>query len=504
MSDKRVINNKIPIIPRHKYGCDASISISTDLFDSFVNCAELACFKFNQKLTIHSGFYEDLVLTNRTESVNSGKIDVGVWMAPGIWRDPTVPGEINPATPTAWIKSIPDYAATTWTSAGVAVFRGAVLGAAKTQYYPNHGQEMYDISLGDYGYDFVNNISGLSNQLEWLSMMDFRQTYFQNLFGRKFSIMSHGLYVKFYNNVLQDKVLYGRTTVNQGTSQAFFDYSRFFDKQKNIIRYDINRDGILRYDVSADYISSSLSYIETQIGITITNSGFFQAFQHLRSTTRDIIYGVISTMNTACGSNNVARISVRQAIEHFFIRQCIRITKYTDLNGIQLGFQFYKISIKDFDETLITEKISLNLDTTGTSMENLDIQCDNPNVDIIKNSSNHFLLEIPIVSFTNEFLINITSTLSPTYKTFSAPSLISAIISDTTTLTVTSDINTKCVLFVVARGGNNYDATMLSRSNNFGTSHVFTVSTSDQAKDIYIGLINEMGTSILSTAYQFL
>ncbi|MFW1778913.1 hypothetical protein ACG9XQ_17645, partial [Acinetobacter baumannii] len=71
---------------------------------------------------------------------------------------------INPRTGVQ--ETIPDYNSKAWTSLGQQYFPNVVIGETKADKYPNHGQQLFDKSNGEFGYDMVNQVMGASNLSE--------------------------------------------------------------------------------------------------------------------------------------------------------------------------------------------------------------------------------------------------------------------------------------------------------------------------------------------------
>ncbi len=73
---------------------------------------------------------------------------------------------VNPRTGVQ--ETIPDHTSSTWTSLGKQYYPDVVVGASKNVRYPNHGQQLFDESNGEFGYDMVNQVMGASNLSETL------------------------------------------------------------------------------------------------------------------------------------------------------------------------------------------------------------------------------------------------------------------------------------------------------------------------------------------------
>src|SRR5690606_9244528 len=65
------------------------------------------------------------------------------------------------------------------------------IGANKDVQTPNHGQQLFDLTDGELGYDFVNGVMGASDLEEWRAVVDGQQEWHLQTFGRLSSSFSY-------------------------------------------------------------------------------------------------------------------------------------------------------------------------------------------------------------------------------------------------------------------------------------------------------------------------
>jgi len=149
----------------------------------------------------------------------------------------------------------------------------------------------------------------------------------------------------------------------------------------------------------------------------------------------------------------------------------------------------------------INTPISIEINLANTSLANKNIKSDDV-VGIRSMGSDRYIVDIAF-SATTEYEVLIEEEVGTTnYYDFSLPEITSATVTSEV-LTVVTDISTKCVVFIANRNAMIETSTLLSRSNTLGVEHDITLTSANQAKDVYIGVITKEKQSILSSVYQF-
>jgi len=330
---------------------------------------------------------------------------------------------------------------------------------------------MFNLTNGLYGYDEINDISG---QLDVLSgLIEYVNEWFLNKFGYLPSCGSYrnGMYGSSY--ALKNYYLGVRTSV--------YDYGNLynFNHQASILKATTTRQGDMS-GTRENVQSQCISYLQD----AITNSGWYTDFTHWHSSPDTEMEDFFTNQRNAIISNNVVTLDFGTALQHKFLRDMVR---RISIVTFQDKLKIY-VDIKDF-ENLPLETINIGLSVK------IDL------TDTI--SQNNFIIEIPYMKRDGFKSVTLEETNNPKYLDFSLP-VIKTVSKNADKITVTTDKDTKLVLFKTNSGGALYTATILKRDNIVSNVHVVDVSGIDFTNsDIYIGVITNTGQSILSSKYNF-
>lgn len=367
-------------------GHAAIVSQNTDrLKDGKYALAEIACFKHNVQGTSflnpfgatingeNSSYGETLQALNAT-----GRISFGLYWRSDFW--------VNPQTDTQ--EQIPDYYVTKWTSAGVTAFKKAVLGATKAARYPNHGQQMYDMSDGQLGYDFVSKTFGSSGGRETLIHTQRQLDYFKSIANLNISSGSYTNGRPEGAKVLIPKMLFLRNSsysFNGAGNIAYSTMGRFdmISKPSTTRVWDAVNEG--RFATQA----ASIEYMKTEIQRAISAGGWFSDFLHWHS-----LYEVSDTaffdpffkgINDGIGSADVWRAGNDEAVEYFALKNGIdKIGSFIRNQKVYVCVRFndaFSSSNTDgisnaINPALINTPLSIQIDFTGTGMAGKSITSD--------------------------------------------------------------------------------------------------------------------------------
>lgn len=364
-------------------GHEAIVSANTDrLIDGKYAAAEMAAFKHNVQATAFlnpegaaSGENVGYGTTLRNVA-ETGRISFGLYYRTDRW--------VNPSTGAS--EPIPDYNASTWTAAGVASFSGAVLGAAKATRYPNHGQQMFDISGGAYGYDTATQAFGASGGSETLLHTQAQLNYFRMIAGLNISSAS-------YAN--------GRTEVGLlnlpfllGTRNSSYSASGTGEiSYSGLSRMDLmSRASTTRaWDaVNAGQFAdqtASLAYMQSQIAAAISAGGWFSDFMHWHSlySAGDVEFfdPFFAAIDGAIDTADVWRAGNNEANEYYVLRESIeKVGSFVDGAVVRIAYRFkdgFPGATDGISNALaaglIDTPISLQIDLTGTPLAGQDIVC---------------------------------------------------------------------------------------------------------------------------------
>ena len=467
----------------------AVVCQNTDrLKDGQYAAAELGLFKHN----IQGTSFLNPVAVSAGENQNyqqtlldvsgSGRISFGLYYRTDYWRSPAT-GATEP---------IPDFNATAWTSAGAAVFSGAVVGAAKAARYPNHGQQMYDISNGALGYDVATQKYGASGGSETILHTRQQLDYFRDLAGLNLSVGSHA--------VGRDNGALLHIPYLLGMRNSAYSYTGSGDvRYSGMSRLDLmSRASTTR---SWDAIQAgqstqeqALAYVQSQVQAAIAAGGQYSDFMHWHSlydfNDTDYFDPFYSVINTAIGASDVWRAGNSEATEYYFLRDAIdKIGSFVDGASVYLAFRFKDgyatTNSTGIPNTLPVDRIqtplSLRVDLTGTPLAGLNIVCDQA-ASIRKKTGNVWVLNVRPTEFKDGYYLARIRPGSGSYYDATVPTL------SVSENTVSADRLCKFVVWRKPIAGTEKDIAVVSRTTGYSTS-VPVVRTSGY--DYYIGGITQ-------------
>jgi len=505
----------------HRYGADAIWSHSTDqvthynyddnlpdkprtLISSFHN-AELSGYKYNFNLlafdTRFEGFAEYLEEAKRQDAYTSGKVNFGIYFPLDRWADLSVPvGETNP-----YVKfpEIPDYYETAWTQNGVDAGFNVTVGQVKQARYPAHGQDLYNISNGSYGYDEVNSVAGQYDVLTPLA--DWMKEWYKAIYGMYPSAMAYR---------------YSQDGMKYATLQHFLGIRRGgVDKS---VRYDFTRDEMKRIP-NTTQIGDSLYYwsmdrpaaiaeCENVLQTAIDSDGWYRDFCHWQTSPNSELYEFFASQRAKINENikEVLSIPLDEAFEHIYLRDMATVTAVENVGTVVLQIT-YTNPYTDLPTEDFKIPLSVEVDLSGSILDGKDISS---TCKIRKLSANKFIVEAP-VDFVNPVSITLSETATPDYMDFTLPQITQSTVSNGI-MNITTDKPTRLAIFIVDKGGQLYNNRLLCRDNTLNTEHTIdlndtsnlnynsgyfgSISLNDivSTKDIYVGVITEERQSILS------
>lgn len=308
----------------------------------------------------------------------SGRIDFGLYFRTDQWVSP---GGVT--------QVIPDYYGTTWTAAGAAVFSGAVAGQPKAARFPNHGQQLYDISGGQFGYDFSTRKYGASGGSEINLHIQRQRQYFSDLAGLNISAVSYQNGQTGGNLMLLPHVLAGRNSSYSHAGQGAIEYAGLTRAQL------ISRPSTTRaWDaVNAGQFpdhAASLAYMQGQIQTAINAGSWFSDFLHWHSIYElpelgDPAYfgQYFGAINSAIGGADVWRAGQQEAIDYLFLRDSIaRVGSFEHAGAVHVFARFRDVQTGDslgisnaIDPALISVPLSIRINLAGTALAGQQIVC---------------------------------------------------------------------------------------------------------------------------------
>lgn len=262
---------------------------------------------------------------------------------------------------------------------------------------------------------------------------------------------------------------------------------------------------------SAFTSAQSTAYTLNQVDTAIVHKGWFNDFGHwhtLRS--RGVLPNydtLLTSIKTRVGATFAWYCRPGEAIEYMYARSSVSAISATQSAGSVIVSATYSDPFAGTDtsgfsfainKALLQTPISARIDLTGTPLAGGFIQASYGKV--ISKGSNVYLIEIPLDSIAGNFSSVTLSTAidNSDYYTTTRPTVSTNLVGST--LTVTTDIPTRCAVFSVATGGAEIDMTNFSRHNTLSTTHTFTLTA---GKDYRAGVISEFQQANLSTLISY-
>lgn len=492
----------------HRYGADMTFSQQSDeLYPDSANVLEYYGFKTNTRLGL---FASDVNSSFVNDIHNTGLIRFDIYFKSQRWIRP---GSIS------WV-DIADYSINKWSSTGELYF-DVVSGSSKPTRYPNHGQQMYDESNGRLGYDFSSGMWGTSGSAHFSASVYRNRILVENSIGRRTSGASYALGQDAAKSMLIPEFLGVRNSdpysipVISGSQHTFYGK----DKNGNNLGWPVTeftREYFSSYPSTLRYwdwfnelgytLEQTNTYVQTLLQDTLNNKGWFRDFGHWHDGKNagniDVFEDLFQLVNTTLSGSFVWKCSNGEALEYMYIRDCASSPTASIVDGIvtitvKYDDRFSSSSISTFSKevpkTLLNTPLSLLVNLSGSSLSGKNIQSSYSKV--INKGNDLWVVEVPFNTGSGQF---IPITLTESINTNGIFNINKPIISYSLTgslLNVSTNMNTKAVLFSVSSSGAESAITSSLRSNNFNITHSFTLTS---GRDYYIGALSEFGQASLS------
>lgn len=519
------------ILADHRYGAEASISICNDTYSSYaaIMWAEMLAFKHNLKLTTFinsdpSFFNIDILRVEKT-----GKMHHDLYFMTDKWHNPI----------TGLYEVIPDYYDSVWSAKGAAVFVNATAGQPKptgldgsgtaisVTKYPSHGQQMWDISNGAFGYNFPNNSTGASNLSELRNLDIYMRKGLELLLGRRVSTCAYRNGISTQRWLLKDRYLGGRNSAGRLSGAALTAYGfkqsdktaklgEFFYTNAQIaanpdlgwttnhhmvrqstVQYESYLTGGAGSDNYATTHNNFKAYLTTLFngnGSTIkslfTSSGWFQEFTHFanmfqgsgwagaKGDIRNLYADYIAKVDELCAGHFVNKSGYGEIVEYHTFRDSIKRIDLYKLSSTRI-----RIALRSDRRTdLINTPVTVVIDLTGTTFENKDFKPYNQGCKgIRKISTNIYAIDI---------LYSGIIEVDPTgiYHDFNIP--VVSVTIEGENINWTSNVPVYVVLYSIDVNG---FVSEVSRSNKLSS----TGSIKKGYGSLKLGAVNSTGTSTL-------
>ena len=373
-------------------------------------------------------------------------------------------------------------------------------------YRPNLEGHGYDFEINAFKHNFIGTIllnheTDKSNEKEILEVLEtgifdvgtyFRATkplepqteWLYTLLGKIPAYWSYANGIRDNDSFALQNSLVTRMSGVSATSYDFDD--RLGHRTSSLFNYNVR-------DIDT---ATAINNAKTALQQAISNNGWYNDFSHWHWAE---FYGdknqfeqLMSEFQTLLKDTNYISLGSSEAIEYMWLRkQFKRGGIYQDDNELVLLSEV--TNNDDLPYNVIDSTLSLQVDLTGTILENKDITS---NVDILKVTDNKFIVQVPYSKYDGFRTVRLKETTTPKYLNFSKPAITSKKLTGND-LTVITDKPTNIVVFTTPNDAELYQATLAGRSNIMNTHH--TINLPDvTSKDIYIGIITKEKQSILS------
>ncbi len=483
------------------FGADLMVTQCTDTLQSpSAAVSEYLAFKHNIAVTAFvSSQVQPYAAT--AEVAATGRFDLGNYFLTDYWKNPN----------NGNIELIPDYFATTWSSLGAAYFN-VTAGTGKVTRYPNHGQQMYDISAGAYGYDAENGVAGASNQSELTGLIASEKGYVQSVGGREPLSISYRngknttpvVYMPHYwsgrNSDFHPFATPGNTYFGFGTGEGantFLRRDSIVDLPSTLRWYDYWNGYGYGNETAAN--THMYGWLDAAEG----NHGWVRNFIHFHSAGVSPTQRCMANIDSYIATKNAVSLGYTKASEYLMLKGMVKRSTAAEVSG---GVDIY-IELKDYlKDSLIaglpasinwqnfTMPLWVELQLAGTSlMDGSTLKNIKSNVGRLIVDSSYVKVEIPVshTNYHDGFLVaKLRETASPDYFTLSRPGVVSKSYSGGLVSVTCSE---PCKVVVFNTSGGETSMTVVARSNTFKTTHIISASVTGTG---YLGLINKDGQSI--------
>lgn len=392
-------------------------------------------------------------------------------------------------------QQIPDYYATAWTSAGKAVFEGVVIGQTKPARYPNHGQQMYDVSNGKLGYDLVSGQEGVSKLKETKDWINWQIDELVLESGRRLTSLSYMNGRPEMFPLLVPYFLFGRNSSYSWVGDSKVDFSGQ-SRNDMISRTSSTRtwDAVneLRFPTQTD----SIVYTKSQIRRAIETKGWLSDFMHWHSLyeagSGDLPFFRMfyEGIRSEVGSEDVWMAGNNEASEYYFIRESVRsVGSFENEGKVYLLYEIfdkYKANIsgipQDLDCSLLKTPISINVDLTGTALAGKNVKCKNA-TSIRSLGGNRYIFNLPYSLPTEGFAsFEISEATAGDYYSTTRPTITRS------SNTISVDVPSKVVIWRKAVGADDKTIREVYRNNTLGLSFNYTF---ESGYSYFIGAISK-------------
>ena len=306
--------------------------------------------------------------------------------------------------------------------------------------------------------------------------------FYRSITGKDASYWSYGNGIRDHDDFALEHSLLTRRS---GGGQVSYDFDT---------RLEHTCATIFNYNVRDHGMASALATAKTMLNTAISENGWYNDFSHWHWAEahgdKDQLEQFFSQQNTILNGVNYVSLGSGEAVQYMWLR------KQFKRGGIyQKGDGLVLICDVRNDDNLpyntISQTLSVEVDVTDTVLANQELEATS---DILKVSDNKFIVQVPYDKKDGFSVVNLKATNDPNYLDLDLPNLLSSDVQGEK-VSITSDKDTKAVLFKIPTGGSLHQAEVVERSQEYSEKHTFTTVS---GYDLYAGLITKAGQSTLT------
>jgi len=490
----------------HRFGAQATWSHETDtaVVNSFYY-AEACAYKFNLALTVFDNpFFQKsshIPLTQRQEANETGRISFQVYFSSDRWRAPKVPE--NEPDPEKIFPIIPDYYSDKWSETGVVAGFKVQVGQQKPKRFPNHGQQLFDISDGKYGFDVDHDQPGETDVLT--ALINYQRSWNLELYGEMPSAAAYRngqtgaaftmpkFFLGLRNSDTTGNICYGKSTEHEGFLGN--NCNDVIIPPRMCLKPGTTRAGDM--DASRDEV---LRHCGDLLRQAIAANGWYNDFIHWHTNPRyhTTLHDFYQSQRAIMAGHDIVTLDYGDAVEHKALRDMATIESECRDNSVQLQVT-YRDPYGILPLEAINIPLSVKVDLSKSPFRGRDITSpESPG--IRKLGDDVYIIEIPFHQREETVIVNILPANTPDkYLDFSLPVVEQATLADGI-LTVQTRPATRLAIFMDFDEQVPKKVKLLERSNQLQTLHKIDLTPYTEKihkAPIHIGAITQQCQSIL-------
>jgi hypothetical protein len=487
----------------HRCGADFSFTQNTDLsYTQSIFYAEACAFKFNLQGTVYDAPFDGNVTEmQRLAICGTGRLSFEIYLQTDRWH--------NPADPDGSFSLIPDYYSGTYSQAGVDAGFSVTVGQSKTTRFPNHGDQLYDISNGLYGYDTATDTAG---QMDVLSdLIRYQKGWTEKISGLCPASASYrnGRSDAYY--AISRHLLGARNSgssagdISYGSSSEGYPYCGKpdpFGPEETCNYPSTTRVGDMNAP-KAEVIAHCTNLLEQAIHYR----GWYRDFIHWHTNPRYelTLHDFYEAVRKHIGSRRAACVSAGEALQHRYLRDMANVTLTELKDGLLLEVAYtdpWQLPMECFNIPL-----SIRVWTGGTALAGRELISPDA-VSLRKIDLNQFVVDVPFRRCEETIQVHLYPADRPNYLNESLP-VIETVSVTGAVWQICTDQPTRLALFSWPENlglgdlrptNRVHRVDIVSRSSETALVHTLDLTQSLGAlsgRSIYIGAITEERQSIL-------